>query len=66
MICSKSSRKPVGTKKGKKKGLVFPNFRDNFSHICSHFKRKIKALQLKMDELFIANNVAIKQRLLVT
>lgn len=53
-------------KKEKKKGLVFPNFRDNFSHICSHFKRKIKALQLKMDELFIANNVAIKQRLLVT
>lgn len=66
MICSKSSRKPVATKKEKKKSSVFPNSRDNFSHICSYFKRKIKALQLKMDELFIANNVAIKQRLLVT
>lgn len=64
MVCSKSSRKPVGKKK--KESSVFPNLRDNFSHICSQFKRKIKALQLKMDELFIANNVAIKHRLLVT
>lgn len=64
MVCSKSSRKPVGTKRKK---AQFFQISQIISAIFVHsLKEKIKALKLKMDELFIANNVAIKHRLLVT